>query len=204
MTIFSLRSTAGNWLFCNRRWLNPQDCDDWVTLDHNYDKLCLAFPAFARCSKATFIHVLMDVSISWSDRIKDGVRRTVSPSKLSSAPSSPSGARWPEEASCPLDEVELDSGSSGADEMEATRWDSRPESRAVSPGFVASLGVPASTGTGRVWSVSGHGVLKTGRDVPVLNAGEAVDMKLHEHWACVPTLRIEASELERFGRSKSF
>jgi hypothetical protein len=198
LLIFPLRSTAGNWLFCNRRWLNPLDREDRQTLDHNYDKLCLVFPAFARCSKATFIHVLMDVSISWSDRIKDGVRRTVSPSKLSSTPSSPSGARWPEVESCPLDEVELDSGSSGAEEMEAMRWDSR----ATSPQGMGWSEVPSSSATGAEWSVPGYGALATGRGV--LNAGEAVDMKLHEHWACVPTLRIEASELERFGRSKSF
>jgi hypothetical protein len=202
LTIFSLRSTAGNWLFCNRRWLNPLDREDRQTLDHNYDKLCLVFPAFARCSKATFIHVLMDVSISWSDRIGDGVRRAACPSMLSSTPSSPSGASWPDDVRCalihPFDEVGPHSGESGAEEPDKV---SRRDPTALR--FVSS-GATSSAGSGPVFfdGAYGFGALAAGRGV--LNAGEAVDMKLHEHWACVPTLRIEASELERFGRSKSF
>ena len=38
-----------------------------------------------------------------------------------------------------------------------------------------------------------------------LNAGEAVDLRLYQHWsASGPALRVEAGELERFGRSASF
>jgi hypothetical protein len=37
-----------------------------------------------------------------------------------------------------------------------------------------------------------------------LNAGEAVDAGLYQHWASIPTLRVDAGDLERFGRSTSF
>jgi hypothetical protein len=38
-----------------------------------------------------------------------------------------------------------------------------------------------------------------------LNAGEAVDMKLFERWTTSEAgLRVDAGELEQFGRSKSF
>ena len=56
-----LRS-AGNWLFCNRRWLDPSHPQDRARLDAGYDALCAAFPAFAACPRAAFLARLARVS----------------------------------------------------------------------------------------------------------------------------------------------
>ena len=60
-----LRS-AGNWLFCNRRWLDPSHPQDRARLDAGYDALCAAFPAFAACPRAAFLARLAHVSAAWS------------------------------------------------------------------------------------------------------------------------------------------
>ena len=51
----------------------------------------------------------------------------------------------------------------------------------------------------------GAAVGESARAPAWLNAGEALDMSLHAHWASSePALRVDACELEQFGRSKSF
>ena len=41
-------------------------------------------------------------------------------------------------------------------------------------------------------------------DPELMNAGDTVDNTLFDHWARVPSIAIDADELERFGRSTSF
>ena len=60
-----LRS-AGNWLFCNRRWLNPSFPPDRARLDAGYDALCAAFPAAAACPRSIFLTRIAHVSTAWS------------------------------------------------------------------------------------------------------------------------------------------
>jgi hypothetical protein len=62
--------TAGNWLFCNRRWLDPAQAEDRAQLDRAYGALCASFPAFASCSKADFLRTLAEVAGNWANRIR--------------------------------------------------------------------------------------------------------------------------------------
>jgi hypothetical protein len=64
-------STAGNWLFCNRRWLDPRDADDRSILEQEYTRLCGSFPRFAACTKKRFFEVLTDVCESWTVKTAD-------------------------------------------------------------------------------------------------------------------------------------
>jgi hypothetical protein len=59
-------STAGHWLFCNRRWLSPSHPPDRARLDAGYDALCADFPAFAACPRHHFIARLAHVSATWT------------------------------------------------------------------------------------------------------------------------------------------
>lgn len=65
----SLALTAGNWLFCNRRWLNPADAEDRRALEQAYDTLCVKHPAFTSCTKSEFLQRLHDVCRTWNERI---------------------------------------------------------------------------------------------------------------------------------------
>ena len=65
-------SSAGNWLFCHRRWLDPRIPEELQILDRNYDGLCATFPGFASCSKANFLQILTDVCASWPTRLGNG------------------------------------------------------------------------------------------------------------------------------------
>ena len=68
-------STAGNWLFAGRRWLDPDHPDDRAALDVNYGNLALLFPDFAAaCPEERFMETLSEVSRSWRRRMeRDGV-----------------------------------------------------------------------------------------------------------------------------------
>jgi hypothetical protein len=55
-------SSAGNWIFGNRRWLNPANPYDRARLDAGYDALCAAFPAFAACPRAHFLACIAGVA----------------------------------------------------------------------------------------------------------------------------------------------
>ena len=196
--------TAGNWLFCNRRWLDPLKREERERLESSYDKLCESFPVFARCSKAQFIQCLMDVTIAWSDRINEV------PRKSSGASTRKDSTRVP---------------SPGC-------FDGPPHQDPTSPSMAASA-YPMSydqallrqrglvwdgrTGPAAMWAEQcvrldcgdDSSPCDSGDDSAgcewELNAGEAVDMKLFQHWASSASgLRVEASELEHFGRSKSF
>jgi hypothetical protein len=198
-------STAGNWLFCNRRWLNPLNREERKTLETNYETLCAAFPILAmRCPKANFIQCIMDVSITWSERIGKPTRATATTDHQGPAfgyalalPAA-TGFQHPGIAPAPA----------------AYFWDI--SSMAASPSSChhsessahASPYDSADDGPAREQERSATPPAREdgpGRPPSGLNAGEAVDLSLHEHWATsVPALRVDARELERFGRSTSF
>jgi hypothetical protein len=201
---FACRSTAGNWLFCNRRWLNPLNREERITLESNYEKLCTSFPVIARCSKKRFIQCVMDVSISWSDRIEESSR------KCSSAPPS----RKPPACSdrnkeSPFPGVTSSHGWSvasphdGALRLHAAQlWCALSTTASPPPyHFIASSADASPYDSAEEGPTRGEPT----RSPVALNAGEALDMSLHAHWASsVPALRVDACELEQFGRSTSF
>ena len=52
---------AGEWLFCDRRWLNPADPVDRARLESGYVALCADFPEFAACPRRAFLTRLAEV-----------------------------------------------------------------------------------------------------------------------------------------------
>ncbi len=65
-------STAGNWLFCFRRWRDPRDSEDLEALEREYASLCSAFPRFAAsCSKDRFLACIVSVCAPWFAKIRD-------------------------------------------------------------------------------------------------------------------------------------
>ena len=63
-------SSAGNWLFCFRRWRNPHNIEDLEALEREYVRLCSAFPRFAAaCSKERFLSCIASVYDSWAAKI---------------------------------------------------------------------------------------------------------------------------------------
>ena len=66
---------AGNWLFSDRRWLDPRVSSEREILEANYDALCTAFPSFRACSKARFIENVGEVCAPWSELIEEARRQ---------------------------------------------------------------------------------------------------------------------------------
>ena len=63
-------SFAGNWIFCNRRWLCPSDPEDRFVLENNYACLAAAFPPFAAaCTKEKFLRHLSEVTAVWESAL---------------------------------------------------------------------------------------------------------------------------------------
>jgi hypothetical protein len=62
------RSSAGNWLFRFRRWLDPADPEDAAALNANIDCLCALFPpvAAASCGRDGILRAVGDVAARWS------------------------------------------------------------------------------------------------------------------------------------------
>lgn len=56
---------TGNWIYLDRRWLNPTDTNDFTHLNAGYDLLCAAHPSFAFCSRHSFLDHLARVSLAW-------------------------------------------------------------------------------------------------------------------------------------------
>jgi len=208
-------STAGNWLFCNRRWLNPLNREERITLESNYEKLCVAFPIIARCSKKRFIQCVMDVSISWSDRIEESSRKCAAAPAAKKPPTCSHRTNEP-----PLPVPTSSHGWSvaaphdGALRMHAGNlWYALSMAASHPPYHIGSSADASPYDSAEEGSASEHessAAPPACKDDPerspvALNAGEAMDASLHEHWASsVPALRVDARELEQFGRSKSF
>ena len=99
-------SAAGNWLFCNRRWLDPADPADRARLHAGYDALLSLFPAaLTEVPRALFIEHLSEVTTAWADVARDGFsrhgRRRVDPSESSDPPPVPSPSDPPPPAAPP-------------------------------------------------------------------------------------------------------
>ena len=212
-------STAGNWLFCNRRWLDPLKRDEREKLEHNYDKLCASFPAFARCSKNMFIQFLMDVTVAWTERIAETPRRPAAASATASASLPPNIHAQQHHIPNPSN-AQATRYVMSYDQALRGPCPARPaEHRAIAPGDYATARDPVPSdlfpsdsdgsspydpaGSSPDDSADGGGAATPA--AAALNAGEAVDLRLYQHWsASGPALRVEAGELERFGRSASF
>jgi hypothetical protein len=240
---------AGNWLFCNRRWLNPKDPKDRMNLEYNYDALTAKFPAFARCPRFGFLQCLTEVcTAASSERANDYRTANLSPSPdadldredswtpestpppasaaascspvpipcasaaAASAvppPPAPAAAAWESlPASAPsgnyLAEISLEIGIKRASSADADfSWpsghDTPTKRRRAAP--AAAPAAPADDGGRAAWFAAAWAAGGAGAG---LNAGEAVDMGLYQHWVSVPTLRVDPSDLESFGRSTSF
>jgi hypothetical protein len=210
---------AGNWLFCNRRWLNPQDVQDRMQLESNYDAIVSKFPAFARCPRFRFLQCLSEVCVERAADRPDGIHRA-----SAGSPSTDAGSEDRDESphfhqpSCNqlsgtavLGKRDHSAGPGAAglswsrtpsagnyfiqripstdSELDWCPVECPPAKRAA-----VDLCVTAAVGAGAWWA----------RAAPEPNAGEAVDIGLYEHWVSVPRLRVEACELEQFGRSTSF
>ncbi len=160
-----------------------------------------------RCSKAKFIQHIMDVSISWSERIGKPTSRTQAdyqapaidtPPAITTPTSfhladiaSPRAAHLHDASSTSSSPPPCHHIGSSAD---ASPYDSAEEGAAMEEDDDREGAAPSPA------CEEDPGLAPAG-----LNAGEAVDMSLHEHWAgSVPGLRVDACELEQFGRSKSF
>ena len=172
---------VGNWRFCNRRWLSPDNVEDRAVLEQNYDALVSEFPIFARCTRHRFLQLLFEVSSNerWHFQAPAFGLRAAPPASYSIAfcergeePAADTPALFHR---IPSTESELESS---------------PPARVV-------LGLTDSPAADYATCTAAAGAWP--------NAGEEVDIGLHQHWDCRPTLTtIEAAELERFGRSTSF
>ena len=209
---------AGNWLFCNRRWLNPLKREDREKLERNYDKLCASFPVFALCPKNMFIHCVMDVTVAWTEVLVDTPRKTLAAAPHSSHALAPYNAPFPDTtppfpqhaapyvrhdrapAHC-FGMVWPGAAPAGLRAAVDCAGGFSPSGPAdLSP---ADLSACSSPGSSPYDSADDGGAAMGDAE---LNAGEAMDMRLFRHWAASgpAALRVEAGELEQFGRSKSF
>ena len=99
-------SAAGNWLFCNRRWLDPADPADRARLHAGYDALLSLFPAaLTEVPRALFIEHLSEVTTAWADVARDSFsrrgRQRTALSELSCQPTASAPSDPPRSASSP-------------------------------------------------------------------------------------------------------
>ena len=190
--------------------------DERARLEKNYDKLCSNFPVVARCSKAKFIQSLMDVTISWTDRINESSRKNCletsaassllspyaptslffgspgipQPMLMQHVPAFPFGMRMSYDMSLRASGVCQDVCAGGL-----------PGDRCHA---IDACSTGACSGEASPYDSGDDAVVVGGEGEEELNAGEAVDMKLFRHWTTSEAgLLVDAGELEQFGRSKS-
>jgi hypothetical protein len=202
---------AGKRLFCNRRWLNPNDPDDRTNLEHSYDALTAQFPAFARCTRSDFLQCLAEVcAAASSERASDDRAAALSPSPDADADRDES---WSPES---FDADRNEGGSSERSSSLSSDFSSSSpvlaafESIDASPSAVPALerfpqmtGAAVGEGGLNPVRVADGAAAWAGADTG-LNAGEAVDIGLFQRWASAPTSDVDPGDLENFGRSRSF
>ena len=92
MLIYLYCSTAGNWLFSHRRWLDPCKMREKIVLEQAYDHLCTTFPEFAACSRLKFLDCITAVCSSWSSRVCESNSSMAPTLEIgAAAPSAPKG-----------------------------------------------------------------------------------------------------------------
>ena len=92
----SVLRVAGNWPFCNRRWLDPRVPYERSILEMNYSALCAALPSFRACPKERFIENVKDTVAPWSELTEGTSRNGGShPRSSSGEPCAPTRARDP-------------------------------------------------------------------------------------------------------------
>lgn len=224
---------AGNWLFSNRRWCDPSVPRDRDQLDSAYNHLVVRFPAFTQCSYHHFIKcVSVACEAVNQQRYDDHSPVVSSPDIAFDYEAAHRDEVFPAPASFPIPyhsdtafsyafpptshmvDLSLPAGHFAAGVHILHPQASYP---AVAPADAASpfhaFPNPAACRALDHAEVS-VAVISSAATSPEesswedeqreLNAGEDMDVRLHYHWATNPTLRVEASELERFGRSTSF
>ena len=154
------------------------------------------------CTKSRFILCVMDVYMAWSDRIDASSRKCSAASTPPTSYASAASHRRSEPAAMGHssvlgwpDDVPFGTG--------AGCW-SAAASMPASPPPCLHIGSSADASP---YDSAEEGPTRSepARSPGPLNAGEALDVSLHEHWAgSVPALRVDARELEQFGRSTSF
>mmetsp|Transcript_77800 Transcript_77800/g.209679 ORF Transcript_77800/g.209679 Transcript_77800/m.209679 type:complete len:331 (-) Transcript_77800:34-1026(-) len=220
---------AGNWLFSNRRWLDPSIPRDRQQLEKAYRFLCLKFNAFTQC---TFPHFIKCVSIACDavnqQRFDD--HSVSSPDMgfdyesahaddMYHAASFPVHPHFHSDAAFPffpaashMADLPIPAAHflAGPHHAQASYSSAAVPSAMADPPACAPACTPAPTcapaepASITVISSAATSPEESSEDERQLNAGEDMDACLFHHWAANPTLRVEASELESFGRSTSF
>jgi hypothetical protein len=68
---YRISRAAGNWLFANRRWSDPNDPEELQLLVDGHHRLCSLFPEFAACSLPTFLRCIGETAQRWAKRSRD-------------------------------------------------------------------------------------------------------------------------------------
>jgi hypothetical protein len=176
--------SAGNLLFHSRRWLDPRNPADRALLEFNHGVLCSSFPhAFADSSVANFLYHIGTVSETWSKRLAGSPQAAVRRPRSSPHALSLPTPSFPAPSAAARDEPDLVA-------PPPTHFDEPRRRR---------CGHPAAARPPRRGRGAPPASAATAGAAP-LNAGEDVDLRLHEHW---PSLRAGPDDLEGFGRSRS-
>ena len=215
---------AGNWLYGNRRWLNPRVPEELSILARKYGEICRAFPMFERCSRERYIEIISEISSSVCGGIVCRVRKHKSLQARSQTAAALSGADDALFSSAGGESYALFSSSSDSDEFvnpaEKSQHAPRGFQQALLQHARPHQGYQKEYGRNEVL-MAGHGVTSTTSDPPssdvfsgslmasstppcpvpdmAFSAGEALDQLLTAHWAGAPQQRAMGAEaLEEF------
>ena len=165
MIFFCGRSVAGNWLFVQRRWRDPEIETDRKALEEGYGELVAAFPAFSRCSRDHFIATIADKCASWTRCMRySSASAADSPQPYDSEKRKRRGKRpGPTAGSCPSEHI-------GYESVSVCNPQANLHHPGSWPAFPASGGIGAGAGVVQLegnlpWPVQGHGPTDSGSDV---------------------------------------